>query len=73
MTDRRFNSFKDVAIWDGADAEAVAEKATELYGSYAVTAAAHCALAAHFDGRKSDYRFWFNVFSLLGGAGAMRN
>lgn len=71
MSDIRPNKFNDVALRDEADAETVAEKITDLYGSYAITAAAHCALDAHFDGRERDYHFWFNVFSLLGGAGGV--
>ena len=46
-----------------------ASAARELYGKDACTAAAWCALEAHFDGRTDDYRFWFTVFCRLGGAG----
>ncbi|TIL82367.1 MAG: hypothetical protein E5Y89_05450 [Mesorhizobium sp.] len=73
MSNIRPNKFNDVALWDEADAETVAEKITELCGSYAITAAAHCALDAHFDGRERDYHFWFNVFWLGGVGGVSRN
>lgn len=43
-----------------------AQKAIELYGADALTAAAHCGLTANFDGRERDFRFWVKVFRLLG-------
>lgn len=61
----RTNSPGTLTLWDLIDPEATAQAAIELYGSSAATAAAHCALTAHFDGRTSDYRFWCTVFSEL--------
>ena len=55
-----------LTIWDLTNPQATAEAARELYGSHATTAAAWCALTAHFDGRNEDYRFWCAVFSRLG-------
>lgn len=57
---------RDLTLWDLTDPAAAARAAVALYGSNAATAAAHCALTAHFDGRSRDYRFWFTVFSELG-------
>lgn len=54
-----------LTISDLADPAGMVHAAIELYGSSAVTAAARCALTAHFDRRKSDYNFWFTVFSKL--------
>ncbi|WP_181172746.1 hypothetical protein [Mesorhizobium sp. B2-1-5] len=56
----------DLTLWELADPNAMARAAIKLYGSNAATAAAHCALTAHFDGRTGDYRFWCTVFSELG-------
>lgn len=55
----------ELTLWELADPDAAAQAAIELYGSSAATAAAHCALTAHFDGRTGDYRFWCTVFSEL--------
>jgi len=54
-------------VWDFADPNEAANAALEIYGADAITAAAHCALNAHFDGRERDYRLWLAVFSKLGG------
>lgn len=54
-----------LTLWELAKPDAAAQAAIELYGSSAATAAAYCALTAHFDGRKGDYRFWCTVFSEL--------
>ncbi|MBZ9898326.1 MULTISPECIES: hypothetical protein [unclassified Mesorhizobium] len=51
----------ELTLWELADTRRMAQAAVELYGSSAATAAAHCALHAHFDGRESDYRFWCKV------------
>jgi hypothetical protein len=56
-----------LTLWELADPGAAALAAIDVYGSSAATAAAWCALTAHFDGRESDYRFWCRVFSKLGG------
>ncbi|KQU95522.1 hypothetical protein ASD12_23725 [Mesorhizobium sp. Root102] len=56
----------NLTLWELADPDAMARAAIELYGPRAATAAAHCALTAHFDGRTGDYRFWCSVFSELG-------
>lgn len=52
-------------IWDFADPDEAANAALEVYGADAITAAAHCALNAHFDGRERDYRLWLKVFLQL--------
>ncbi|PSJ64544.1 hypothetical protein C7I84_05980 [Mesorhizobium ephedrae] len=57
----------ELSLWDLADPSAAAQAAIEVYGPDAATAAAHCALAAHFDGRDADYRFWCKVFAHLEG------
>ncbi|TIQ37150.1 MAG: hypothetical protein E5X48_07215 [Mesorhizobium sp.] len=54
-------------FWNTVDPVSAANAARAVYGSQAVTAAAHCALTAHFDGRSGDYRFWCAVFHELGG------
>jgi hypothetical protein len=54
-----------LTLWELADPGATAQAAIELYGMRAATAAAHCALRAHFDGREGDYRFWCTVFTEL--------
>lgn len=54
-------------LWDFANPSEAADAALEVYGANAITAAAHLALNAHFDGPKRDYRFWFAVFSKLSG------
>jgi hypothetical protein len=54
-----------LTLWDFADPDEAVKVALDVYGSNATTAAAHCALTAHFDGRERDYRFWFAVFSKL--------
>lgn len=59
----------DLTLWELSDPAAAVQAAIELYGSDAATAAAWCALTAHFDGRQSDYRFWCTVFSKLGNNG----
>ncbi|WP_353646796.1 hypothetical protein [Mesorhizobium sp. WSM2239] len=56
----------NLTVWELADPEAAALAALDIYGSSAATAAAWCALTAHFDGREGDYRFWCRVFSKLG-------
>lgn len=57
----------DLTLWELADPGAAVQAAIELYGASAATAAAFCALTAHFDGRQGDYRFWCTVFSELDG------
>jgi hypothetical protein len=57
----------EISLWSTADPQRAAIAALDLYGSRAVTAAAYCALDAHFDGRKRDYHFWHAVFLRLGG------
>ncbi|WP_051371517.1 hypothetical protein [Mesorhizobium loti] len=54
-----------LTLWELTDPDAAAQAAVELYGSSAATAAAHCAMTAHFDGRTRDYRFWCTVFHEL--------
>ncbi|MDX8502458.1 hypothetical protein RFM99_29170 [Mesorhizobium sp. VK4C] len=54
------------SFWAIADPVTAANAARAVYGSHAATAAAHCALTAHFDGRNGDYRFWCRVFHELG-------
>lgn len=56
----------NLTLWELTNPSATVQAAIELYGSSATTAAAWCALTAHFDGRKADYRFWCAVFSKLG-------
>jgi hypothetical protein len=56
----------NLTLWELADPRTAGQAAIELYGSNAATAAAWCALTAHFDGRTGDYRFWCAVFSELG-------
>lgn len=56
-----------LTVWNFADPNEAAKAALDVYGSDAATAAAHCALTAHFDGRERDFRFWFAVFSQLKG------
>ena len=56
----------NLTLWELTNPTATVQAAIELYGSSAATAAAWCALTAHFDGRKGDYRFWCAVFSELG-------
>lgn len=57
-----------LSIWEFTDCEAATMKAIEIYGCDAMTAAAHCGLSAHFNGRERDFRFWVKVFRLLQGA-----
>lgn len=45
--------------------EAAVAAAISVYGRRALTAAAWCALNAHFDGRKEEYRLWADVFAEL--------
>lgn len=52
-------------FWDFGDPGEAANAALKVYGTDAVTAAARCALNAHFDVRDRDYRFWFAVFLRL--------
>ncbi|WP_245460220.1 MULTISPECIES: hypothetical protein [unclassified Mesorhizobium] len=60
------------SFWNIADPVRAANAARAVYGSHAATAAAHCALTAHFDGRNGDYRFWCTVFhELAGGQGQL--
>lgn len=54
-----------LTLWDFADPDEAAKAALDIYGPDAMTAAAHCALTARFDGRERDYRFWVAVFSQL--------
>jgi hypothetical protein len=63
----------ELSLWDLADPGAAVRAAVALYGSGAATAAAHCALTAHFDGRTRDYRFWCTVFHELGCGSAKPN
>lgn len=53
-----------LTLWDFADPDEAAKATLDVYGPDATTAAAHCALTAHFDGRERDC-FWFAVFSQL--------
>lgn len=53
----------NITLWSLADPDAAVQAAVDVYGSSAATAAAYCALTAHFDGREDDYRFWSTVFS----------
>ena len=55
----------ELTLWDLTNPDAAVRAALALYGSSAATAAAHCALTAHFDGRTRDYRFWCTVFHEL--------
>lgn len=55
-------------LWDFAGLNEAANAALEVYGADAITAAAHCALNAHFDGRERDYRLWLAVFTKLNGS-----
>ena len=57
----------EISLWRMADPQSAAIAARDLYGARAVTAAAYCALDAHFDGRRCDYEFWQAVFLRLGG------
>ena len=59
------NGIDKLTLWELATPAAIARKAIDLYGSKAATAAAYCALTAHFDGRQNDYRFWCTVFAQL--------
>ncbi|CDX21374.1 conserved hypothetical protein [Mesorhizobium plurifarium] len=63
----RFLDQASLDVWDFANPDEAANAALEVYGADAITAAAHCALNAHFDGRERDYRLWLAVFSKLGG------
>jgi len=47
---------------DFADPSDAVIAAIELYGPEARTAAAYCAMEAHFAGRPADFRFWCSVF-----------
>lgn len=58
--------YGNLTLWELTDPDSAVQAALELYGSSAITAAAWCALTAHFDGRESDYRFWGAVFKKLG-------
>lgn len=60
-------AFGEISLWRQADPQSAAIAALDVYGPGALTAAAYCALDAHFDGRKHDYQFWHNVFLSLGG------
>ncbi|MBZ9772612.1 hypothetical protein [Mesorhizobium sp. CO1-1-8] len=60
-------AISEISLWKMADPQVAASAATDLYGSGALTAAAYCALNAHYDGRKRDYQFWHAVFLSLGG------
>lgn len=53
------------SVWSGRDTDTAIEAAKSLYGQNASVAAAWCALAARCDGRKTDYRFWFEIFQRL--------
>lgn len=44
----------NLTLWDLADPDEAANAALDVYGPDAATAAAHCALTAHFDGRERD-------------------
>lgn len=50
-------------VWDFADPDEAAVAAIEVYEADRITAAAHRALNAHFDGRERDYRLWLAVFT----------
>jgi hypothetical protein len=60
-------SFPRLTLAELADPSRAVQAAIEVYGLDAATAVAHCALTAHFDGRRSDCRFWCQVFRELGG------
>ena len=47
---------------DFVDPSDAVNAAIELYGPEAQTAAAYCAMEAHFAGRPADFRFWCSVF-----------
>lgn len=66
MTDA--DEIGEISVWEGFDPDAAMQAAIALYGSRAVTAAAHCAWAAWCNNRETDYRFWFSIFLRLGGA-----
>jgi hypothetical protein len=50
---------------DFVDPTDAVNAAVELYGPEAQTAAAYCALEAHFAGRPADFRLWCSVFREL--------
>jgi hypothetical protein len=62
----------DRNVWRSGDLEEALAALVELYGSSAVTAAAHCAFSAHYDGRSEDFRFWFDAFMRLQQSTAIR-
>ena len=52
-------------VSDLVEPDAALRAAMNLYGVDATRAVAHCALTAHYDGRKADYRFSCEVFRQL--------
>jgi hypothetical protein len=54
-----------LTIADLSDPASAVFACIELYGWEAPTAAANCALEAHFCGRMDDFRFWCAVFKEL--------
>ncbi|MGO4637664.1 hypothetical protein AB4Z43_04425 [Mesorhizobium sp. 2RAF45] len=50
---------------DFADPNDAVIAAIELYGPEAQTAAAYCAMEAHFAGRLADFRLWCEVFRVF--------
>ena len=59
----------DVSILSSMDNDAALKLAMRVYGKEAATADANCAIEARMDGRQQDYRFWFDIFQRLVGAG----
>jgi hypothetical protein len=53
---------RDLVLSDIADPVAAAKAARDVYGPDATTAAAYCAMEAHFAGRTADFHFWLGVF-----------
>ena len=50
---------------DFADPNDAVIAAIELYGPEAQTAAAYCAMEAHFAGRPADFHLWCEVFRVF--------
>ncbi|MFS8049175.1 hypothetical protein [Rhizobium sp. BR 314] len=58
----------DTTILEDITPQAMTELIIDLFGPAAVTAAAWCAFSAYCEAEDAEYRFWFSVFSQLGGA-----
>lgn len=56
-------------IWQSTTIEEASLAARATYGPSARTAVAWCAITARTEGRAGDFRFWFDVFTHLGGSG----